>query len=388
MKKGPPTLGGRLREPAVFVALLAAFFLFAYRNYFSLGALNQGDLLPLFPRAEYYFDQFFSSWNNYNLGFSGSATEAGFFHALLLSILGNNSILAQKIVFLLTMPLASIAMFVFLSYHVASSFGRSIVSFVYGVNPLSIGLFFGGGVGLLTYYALFPFLLLFLLNFLEKRRGATRSIVAFAIVLAFSASFNVQAPLFFLPFVLVLFIGNRALERDLQSMARTTLMLVASFGLFLVLTLPTSATYFASLFAYFFGSTPGSISYYSPTPIPHDTLIDRISADFSFHTFDFLNAIMYLTGIVASFTLFVRNPRRLRFILSLLLLLSLGVLFWQFGIKGQSLWLYEIFPPLFALNTLKLKMIFIQAYVLIVAFLVDEARERKFFELPVKAVPE
>jgi hypothetical protein len=77
----------------------------------------------------------------------------------------------------------------------------------------------------------------------------------------------------------------------------------------------------------------------------------------------------------------------LRYILSLLLLLSVGIIFWQFGLTGQSLWLYETFPPLFALNTLKLKMIFTQAYVLIVAFLVDEARERRLIGLTGRAAP-
>ncbi len=367
--------------------MLATFFLFAYRNYFSLGALSQGDLAPLYPGARYYFDAFFSTWNSNNLGFSGSATEGGFFNGLLLLILGDNSIVAQKIVFLLTMPLASISMFVFLSYNGLSRFGRSIVSFVYGVNPLTIGLFFGGGVGLLTYYSLFPLLLFLMLNFLEKRSGATRSIVAFAIILAFAASYDVQAPLFVLPFVTVFFIGRVALERNFRFMARTSLMLLGSFGLFLILILPTTATYFASLFSYYLGSTSGSISYYSAAQIPHATLIARIVADFSYQTYDFLNAIMYLTGIVTLFALFVRDPRRLRFILGLLLLLSVGVLFWQFGITGQSLWLYEIFSPLFAVNTLKLKMIFTQAYVLIVAFLIDEARERRFIELTTKVAP-
>jgi hypothetical protein len=380
-------MGSRLRITAVFLALLAAYFLFVYRNYFGLGAISQGDLSPLYPRAGYYFDAFFSSWNSNNLGFSGSATEAGFFNALLLLITGDNSILAQKIVFLSDMPVACIAMFVFLSYHGASGFGRSIISFAYGVNPLSIGLFFGGGGGLLTYYSLFPLILLFLLNFLEKGTAAKRSMVAFAIVLAFSASFDVQSPLFLLPFVVILFVSNAALERNLRSLAKTSLMLLGSFGLFLILILPTAATYFSSFFSYYFGSKSGSVSYYSVAPIAHNVLIDRITTDFSFQTFDFLSVAMYLTGIVAAFALFVRNRHRLRYILSLLLLLSVGIIFWQFGLTGQSLWLYETFPPLFALNTLKLKMIFTQAYVLIVAFLVDEARERRLIGLTGRAAP-
>ncbi len=374
-----------LRKFAVFTALLAAFFVFVYRGYFFLGALNQGDLTPLSPRARYSFDAFFSSWNSDFLGFPGPV-EAGFFNGLLLLVLRNNTVLAQKIIFLSAIPLASIAMFIFLRHNPSSGVGTGIVSFIYGVNPLSIALFMGGGAGLLIYYSLFPFLLLFLSNFLEERRSAALSVVAFATALGFSASFNVQAPLFVLPFVVVLFIRNAAIKTNFRSRLRISLMLLASFALFSVLTLPTTTTLLASLFTFYSVSAPGTISNYYVAPISHGTLIDRVRADFAYGTFDFLNVIMYLTGIVAFFTLFVRNTRRLGLILSFLLLLSVGILFWQLGIMGSSLWMYEIFPPLFALNTIKLKMMFTQAFVLVVGLLVDEAQERHLFGLTGKRV--
>jgi hypothetical protein len=364
------------KEFIVFTVVLAIFFTFAYREYFGLGILNQGDLLPLFPKGGFYLNAFISSWGNSNLGFAGSATEAGFFNALLLFVFGDNSWLAQKIVFLATMPIACLSMFMFLDHHLTLGPEKSLISFIYGVNPVTIGLFFGGGIGLLTYYSIFPLLLLLLFNFLEGHKNSSISVVAFGMILAFGAAFDVQAPLFVLPFVIAFLISALITVRNHMKSLRIGASLLASFFIFSILTLPTTFNYFSSLVGYFNGSSRGAITNYAATSISHDILVSRIRDDFAFQTFDFLTGAIYLTSLMAIIALIVSNKRRLRYVLTLLVLLVAGIGFWQLGLNGSDLWLYNAIPLLFALSTLKLKMLFVQGFILLGAFLLEQARSR------------
>jgi hypothetical protein len=253
------------------------------------------------------------------------------------------------------------------------------ISFVYGVNPVTIGLFYGGGVGLLTYFSVFPILLLFLVNFLEGHRDPSISVVGFAVVLAFAAAFDVQASLFVLPFAIAFLISALATVRNHRKALLKGASLLASFLIFSILTLPTTSSYFSSLFGYFFGSSRGTIVNYSAAPISQDTLVSRIHDDFAFQTYDFLSGAIYLTSILAMISLFVVSRRRLRYIVTFLGLLISGIVFWQLGINGSDLWLYDTMPLLFALSTLKLKMLFVQAFVLLGAFVVEEVRNRASF---------
>lgn len=378
-------MNGKLKDFAIFAAILTVFFSFVYRNYFGLGGLINGDLGPFYYRSGDSIDAFFSSWINNNLGYFGSSIESGFFNGLLLLIVGNDSILAQKIYFLSLMPLASITMFIFLTYYIGSRFGRFLMSFVYGVNPLTIGLFFGGSP-MLVPYALLPLMLMFLLNFFEKKRGQVRNILVFTLILAFSSSYNVQTPVFVLPFIIVILLVNLAMKKSLKPVIKTISMLLVSSGLFLLLTIPSTSIYAASVFDYYFGSVPGSINYYGVAPKQAENLIEGVRNDFTYHTFDFLNLCIFLTAIPAFFTLFVKNKFRLKYILSLLLLLSAVVLFWTLGLKDSTLWLYEEIPLLFAINTIKLKMIMTQAYILIIAFLIDEAQEKGIIGLTYRRI--
>jgi hypothetical protein len=150
----------------------------------------------------------------------------------------------------------------------------------------------------------------------------------------------------------------------------------ASLFIFSLLTLPTTANYFSSLFGYFNGSSQGAIVNYSATPISHDILVSRIYDDFASQTYDFLNGAIYLTSLMAVIALLVSNKRRLPYVLTLLMLLVAGIGFWQLGINGWDVWLYNTIPLLFALSTLKLKMLFVQGFVLLGAFLLEEARDR------------
>jgi hypothetical protein len=368
------------REFIIFSIILATFFVFAYRGYFGLGILNQGDLLPLYPDWGDYLNAFTSSWSNSNLGFAGaSATEAGFFNALILFAFGNNSLLAQKVIFLGTMPLACLSMFIFLSYHLTLGYEKSVISFIYGVNPVTIGLFFGGGAGLLTYFSVFPLLLLCLFNFLERRKDPSISVVAFGMILAFASAIDVQAPLFVFPFAIAFLISGLVTVRNHRQSLKMGASLLASFFIFSILTLPTTSNYFSSLFGYFYGSSQGTIVNYSAAPISHDILVSRIHDDFTSQTYDFLTGAIFLTSIMTAISLFISNARRLRYALTLSILLVIGIIFWEFGINGLDLWLYNSVPLLFALNTLKLKMLFVQGFVLLGAFLLEEARYRRFF---------
>jgi chromate transport protein ChrA len=83
--------------------------------------------------------------------------------------------------------------------------------------------------------------------------------------------------------------------------------------------------------------------------------------------------------MMTAISLFVTNTRRLRYALTLSLLLIIGITFWELGINSLDLWLYNSIPLLFALSTLKLKMLFVQGFVLLGAFLLEEARYRRFF---------
>lgn len=374
----PPSF--RMREFAIFSMIIVAFFSFAYRGYFDLGVLNQGDLLPLYPNGGDYLNAFISSWSNSNLGFAGaSATEAGFFNALILFAFGGNSLLAQKVIFLGTMPFACLSMFTFLSSRLKLGYEKSLISFIYGVNPVTIGLFFGGGVGLLTYFSVFPLLLLCLFNFLEGHKDSSIYVVVFGMILAFASAIDVQAPLFISPFAIAFLISGLAAVRNRRQGLKMVASVMASFSIFSILTLPTTSSYFSSLLTYFYGSNQGTIANYSATPISHDILVTRIHDDFAFQTYDFLYGAIFLTSVMTALSFLVSNARRLRYALTLSMLLVIGIIFWNLGIHSLDLWLYDSVPLLFALSILKLKILFVQGFVLLGAFLLEEARQRRFF---------
>jgi len=363
----------RLKDFLLFSFIITLFFTFVYGNLLGLGSLIYGDLAPFYPKTMEWLDTFLSSWSNDNLGYPGSSIESSVFNALLAFALGDNSVLAQKVFFLSVAPISCLAMFVFLNHYVTSRFARFFGGFVYGVNPVTIALFWGGspGGGLLVQYALFPLQLYFLLGLLNEQGNRKVNVLALSLLLALASAYNVQAPIWFLPFLIAFFLAHTIIRRSLKYLAKTTLSLFFVGVLFVLLTFTTEVIYVAGLISFFFGAEKGVVWFYTAQPIPRETLIERIAVDYQYHTFDHLNFFIFLTGLSAFLTLLIR--RKSKYLLSSLLVASMIVGFWQLGLMGKIWWLYDAIPFLYALNTIKMKMMLAQTFGMIVAFLLDGA---------------
>ncbi len=370
----------RLVDFLIFSGILLLFYFFVYKNLLSLGMMIFGDLAPFYLKPEEGVTAYVSSWSDTYFGYSSSNPPGTYvFHGILQFLLGGNYTWAQRVFHYSIAPISSLAMFIFLSHYTDSRFTRFVCGFIYSVNPLAISLFLTGGPGggMLIEYALFPLQLLFLFGILNERGNQKINILSLALFLAAAAAYNLQAILWFAPFLATFVVTHLITQRDLRYMLKTVLSLFAS-GLLLVLLLLPEQNLVVSLINFFFNPESGFL-YNSSIPMSRELLIERVVSDYQTQTFDTLNIFIWLTILSTFFTIFVR--RRRKYMVSSLLLIVLLLLFWQQSKAGTIFWLYEIVPPLYALNTLKLKMMLTMAFAILVALLIDEASARGFLDL-------
>ncbi|MDI6892100.1 MAG: hypothetical protein QMD08_03780 [Actinomycetota bacterium] len=223
----------------LFLFLFMALFIFAYRNLLSVGMMAFGDLAS-FPNqmSKIYFESFFSSWQPRGLGNNDQQLPGLFFLALLASILRDNALLVQKIFYFSLLPLAGIAMYIFLRRFLNSYFAKFLASFIYTINPVTIGQFSGGGPGILCSYAVLPLLLLFLFNILEREEGRLHNLLLFTLFFALASSFNIQFPLMIVPLIAVPLFINILAKKNLKYGLKTVLLFVVSYVICFLLMSP------------------------------------------------------------------------------------------------------------------------------------------------------
>lgn len=373
----------------IFVNILVisgtfGLFLFAYREFLGTGMLSYGDSPPFPETANQAFDAFKSAWQPLSRGVILPPTLITFMEGITLLVIGGSSVLAQKIFYLATLPLAFFAMYFFLSKLVTSINARLIASFAYSVNPVTIGTFIGGA-HMALYGLLFPPIISAFLIDIGNGRNLLRKTIILTLLVALSISFNFIITLFCaLPFAIYVII-NPLFNRNTRGFITTIVLLFTSLILSLLLTLPYS------FFAYFIATQflPGHL----PTEAVLDILISNIRYCYSssnmINIMKFgsttLNSLQYLGSapwtllglvypILAYASLLFRNNKRNSMIKVMLTLYSFVpiTLIWL-AYLGPGLQIYLRFPMLFAFsNPSGLTMVLAFTYAPLMALTMDK----------------
>jgi hypothetical protein len=122
---------------------------------------------------------FLSSWNSQFLGFHNEVQSNTL--PIVLGLITRNNIIAQKIYFLSFLPLSFITMYFFVRKHFKSFYSKFFSSFLYAVNPITIGEFVNGSVWMIN-YALLPLVLYLLLKIYETSQ--LKNIVLYGLLVA------------------------------------------------------------------------------------------------------------------------------------------------------------------------------------------------------------
>ena len=233
----------------LFMLLFIGLFIFAYRKVFSVGLIAMGDF-PAFSSqgSTVYLNSFLSSWRFQGLGDGYGGTRHHLFFAFLSFICGDNAILAQKVFYLSLLPLAGLMMYLFSGYLTKKWLARFTAAFIYAVNPVTIGQFSGGGPGILFVYVVLPALFLFLYKIFEGKGWQIRDMFIFAFLLALTSNFNQQAPLIITPVILVFFLVDVLINKNLRYVSKKLILFfIISFTFWFLLMLPYSLFIFTLL---------------------------------------------------------------------------------------------------------------------------------------------
>lgn len=224
---------GRLQF-ILFITLLSLVFGFAYRNLFHWDMINMGDLGPFHLSLRSLFGDFFYTWSDKNLGEFGSMLPGLFVNEAFWTLLfGGNPGMAQRVFYLSLLPLSGITMYFLLSHFIRSKFGRFVVSTVYALNFVTIPEFMIGGEPLFLNHLLFPLLILFLVNMLEKEKRRMLNLLLFTLILGLASSVNFVSLVYYTPFILALYFGEILSRRNLRFALKTALLLLCSISPFL-----------------------------------------------------------------------------------------------------------------------------------------------------------
>ncbi len=354
-------------ELVVFFFGVLAFYVFTYWRFFYVGMLNYVDLTPVHLSASEQLDGFRASWVNQNLGSPGSELPGNVLTSLLTLTLGN-PVSAQKFLYLSLMPLSSITMFLYLRSHLRSAVLRAIVSFYYGVNPITIMLF-DGGSGLLIPYAAYPIFVWSLERMLISHRRISDAVTT-SVVVSLPSFFNPQTPMFYLPTFLVFLI----ITTGQRNLGRASRLLACSLGIFVAITVAMYSSLWNS-FVQILVSHSNEIAY-SAAGVQLDSISSRIVGDFLTPVAE-RNMITFIGPLAALSVagLRVRSKVRLEYFAFLLIPTSFLALWWS-GFNGYSIWLYTLFPPLAVYGVVKMLAILTESFFLLGLFLIRKAPNR------------
>ncbi len=152
--------------PVAVIVFTIGIFLFFYRN-LEIGSMwSFSDLLPF--NNEKRIDLFFGTWDSNMLGypFISSSTPV---ILLLMGLVIKNDIIVQNIYYLSFIPLSFVSMYVLSRKLISGSYGRYFASFLYALNPITVGEFYNGSVWM-NIYVLSPLIILFAIDFLESKK--------------------------------------------------------------------------------------------------------------------------------------------------------------------------------------------------------------------------
>ncbi len=212
-------------------------------------------------------DFFVSTWHSQNFGAYGTTPLITVIMYLFLSLF-NNPAFSQRFIAFAPMFLSSITMYLFLANTklVKSTVVRTLASIFYGVNFLVLGGL--SATSLMYTYAAIPVILLFAFRLFTNKSKLLFNVLglSFSMVLAslINIEASIQVALIVFPLVIALFVVRLSKrEGSLRYILGLVIALIASFVVFVVLTLPLSAT-----LQYFFNVAISSFSGKAHSGVP------------------------------------------------------------------------------------------------------------------------
>ena len=185
----------RLLPLLVFILILYPIMIL---NVASLETLVMGDI-DLWPPAATMTNLFLNSWQDSTDGGQGKIyTPFVLIKATIVAAFGQLS--AGKVFLLLLLPSAMISMFYASKIFLNSIYARYLCSFVFAFNPITIGEFISASP-LLAFYAILPLVLYSFIRLLEADALNKKRILTFSSIAAFSVLILLDS-LLILPFLL------------------------------------------------------------------------------------------------------------------------------------------------------------------------------------------
>lgn len=201
--------------------------------------LTYGDLDPFPEKASFFIDYFMSAWHSRGLG-NASPAYSGYPFLAFFQLIFRDAILTQKIVFFGLLPFSSVSMYYLMDWLVKSKIAKSTTSIIYSTNYLALFLFNSGSLGLLVIYSLAPFLLCFLLNFLQSDSSQSRRFfLLFTLIFAICVSFNIQSLILISPFIIISFLFEAWSSKDFKRLFIKGCFLLVSIVVSLATVLPS-----------------------------------------------------------------------------------------------------------------------------------------------------
>jgi hypothetical protein len=370
----------------VLGVLTFLMFVWAFRDFFGTGMLAYGDQSPFPQSTQQAFDVFFSSWHPISLGSTAQYPLNYFLVGVTIFLTGGNAILVQKIWLFVPMALSFASMYIFSRRFSSSTPVRWVSSFVYSVNPLTLGPpYIGGATGLLFTFSLLPLLFELLIQLFASSRNSARNSLLFTLLFVVSGGLITAFYLFPLFISLLAYVLARGKVRF--ALSRLAL-LAGSIFLFFGLTLPSTYSnppvFARYLPSYLSSAQPpirlselvGGIAYtYSGETARNLLNFGAMALPFPGYSSDFAwwSALGVVYPIIAfSSLLFVRRNKAAKFIAwfstySLAVLTFIGV-----TKLGPGLEIFRAFPFLFTFsNPSGLLLMVMLGYAPLVAITLD-----------------
>lgn len=147
------------------IAFTIAVFLFFFRN-LQIGVMwSFSDLLPF--DNEKRADLFFGTWDSNMLGYPFISSSTPLI-LLCLGTLIKNDIIVQNLYYLSFIPLSFVTMYILSQKLISGAYGRYFASFLYALNPITIGEFYNGSVWM-NIYIIAPLIIFLTIEFLERK---------------------------------------------------------------------------------------------------------------------------------------------------------------------------------------------------------------------------
>lgn len=247
-------------------ALFVGFFVRAYWRIWKGPMMGYGDCWPFPETARQAFQAFFSAWHQQNPGLDMPVVTVisflTFFEGVLITLLGGNAVLAQRLFHWLPLPLAFVMMYWALGILTKSRVAKFVASFIYSCNLVSIGELLGGYPGSLYVHAIFPVLVVKLYGIYVgikgqetgDRKKVKKDWLVFSLLLAIAYIFSDHVLIIIAPFF-ILFLLALLISKGIKGVIGGIGLIFGSGVLVFLLTFPYTYFYLRTAFPFLYGES-------------------------------------------------------------------------------------------------------------------------------------